>query len=99
MYATLRLYEMTSDWDDSLVRHVDEGFVPLIEDVPGFVAYYSFEGGPRLFASFTITEDRAGADRCNRLAAEYVQKHLADRFTTPPEVTAGTVRTERGRVA
>ena len=95
MYATLRIYEMSEDWDDVLVRHLDEGFVARIAQVPGFVAYYSVEAGPRVFASVTIVGDAAGVRESNRLAAEYVQQHLLDRFPTPPEITTGEVRAHR----
>ena len=95
MYTTLRTYEMAQDWDDELVRHLDEGFVTQVEQVPGFVAYYSLEAGPRVFASVTIFESRDGVEQSNRLAAAYVQRHLLDRFPTSPEITAGEVRSHR----
>ena len=94
MYATLRTYEMAADWDDELVRHL-EGFVTQVEQVPGFVAYYSLEAGARVFASVTIFESRAGVEESNRLAAGYVQRHLLDRFPTSPEITAGVVKAHR----
>ena len=95
MYATLRTYEMAADWDDELVRHLNEGFISQVAQVPGFVAYYSLEAGPRVFASVTIFDDRTGVEESNRLAAEYVQRRLLDRFPTSPEITAGEVRAHR----
>jgi hypothetical protein len=95
MYATLRLYEMAEDWDDALQQRLERDFVPALEQLPGFVAYFSLEAGPRLFASVTVFQERAGAESSNRLAAEYVQTRLADRFPTPPEITAGFIRASR----
>jgi hypothetical protein len=95
MYATVRVYEMSEDWDDVLVDHLENAFVPSLEQLPGFVAYYSLEAGPRVFASVTIFQDRVGAEASNRLAGEYAQRHLADRFPTPPEISAGPVRASR----
>ena len=92
MYATVRIYEMTEDWDEFLQERLDSEFIPALEQIPGFVAYYSVEAGPRLFSSVTIFDDRAGAEASNRMAAELVQRKLADRFPTPPEVTAGPIR-------
>jgi hypothetical protein len=83
---------MTEDWDDALQRRIERDFIPALEQLPGFVGYYSLEAGPRVFASVTVFEDRAGAEGSNRLAAEYAQRNLVDRFPTPPEVTAGPVR-------
>jgi hypothetical protein len=95
MYATLRLYEMSEDWDDLLQERLEGEFIPALEQLAGFVAYYSLDAGPRVFASVTIFEDRIGAEVSNRLAAELVQRKLADRFPSPPEITAGPIRAVR----
>jgi hypothetical protein len=95
MYATLRIYEMSDDWDDALVRHIEDGFVPRIESLPGFVSYQCLEAGSRVFASVTIFSSRAGAEASDKAATSYVQRHLADRFPSPPEITAGEVRAGR----
>jgi hypothetical protein len=97
VFGTVRLYEMTQDWDDHLLERLDNDFVPAVAELAGFVAYYSLEAGARVFASVTIFEDRAGAEASNRLAAHYVQHNLADRFPSPPEITAGPVRASRVR--
>ena len=91
MFATVRVYEMSSDWDDELVKHLDEGFLPEVRRVPGFVAYYTIQAGPRVFASVTVCEDRAGAEESNKVASRYVMDHLADRFPSWPEITLGEV--------
>jgi hypothetical protein len=90
---------MTEDWDDQLLERLENDFVPAVAGLPGFVAYYSLEAGVRVFASVTILEDHAGAEASNRLAAQYVQRNLADRFPSPPEITAGPVRAWRVRPA
>jgi hypothetical protein len=95
MYAVVRTYEMAEDWDDTLLRHLTEDFVPTIEKLAGFVSYHALHAGERLFCSVTIFEDRGGAAESNRLAADYVQRHLADRFLTSPEITSGEVVVSR----
>jgi hypothetical protein len=94
MYATVRIYEMTSDWDDDLVSHVETGFLPLVRGVDGFVSYQCFEAGPRLFASVTLCRDVGSAEEVNKVAGRYAQDHLADRFPSSPEITSGEVRAE-----
>src|SRR6266508_3861643 len=37
MHATVRVYEMSEDWDDALVDHLDNAFVPALEELPEFV--------------------------------------------------------------
>jgi hypothetical protein len=44
MYATVRRYEGVTDPAEA-GRRVDEGFVPLIQELPGFVAYYWVDAG------------------------------------------------------
>ncbi len=45
-----------------------------------------------MFASVTVFDERTGAEASNRLAAEFVQRKVADRFATPPEITDGPIR-------
>ncbi len=92
MYASIRIYDMGADWNDELIRHLDEEFIPAVAALPGFQGYLALEAGPRLFASVTLFEDRTGAEASNRVAAEFVQKRLIDVFPSSPEITAGVVR-------
>ena len=39
MYATVRRYEGVTD-PSEVGRQVEEGFIPIISEMPGFVAYY-----------------------------------------------------------
>ncbi|MGT2532291.1 hypothetical protein ACU4GG_38470 [Streptomyces nojiriensis] len=72
-------------------RRVDEGFVPLLRQVPGFVAYYWIDAGGGVMVSTSVYEDRAGAEESVRRAAEFVRDNLASLLPTPPQVTAGEV--------
>src|ERR1700704_6272095 len=96
MYTVVRTYEMSDDWDDGLCKHLEQSFVPSVEQLPGFVSYQAFEADKRLFCSVTVFQDRAGAEASNRLPAQDVQQHLADRFPTLPEITQGEVRASGG---
>lgn len=44
MYAVVRRYEGVTDPAEA-GRRVEEGFVPLLRQVPGFVAYYWVDAG------------------------------------------------------
>ncbi len=39
MYVTVRRYEGASD-PSEVARRVNEGFLPIIREIPGFVDYY-----------------------------------------------------------
>ena len=44
MYATVRRYEGVSD-PSEVARIVNEGFLPIIREIPGFVDYYFADAG------------------------------------------------------
>ncbi|MFB7499448.1 hypothetical protein ACFC09_33020 [Streptomyces sp. NPDC056161] len=90
MYAVVRRYEGVTDPAEA-GRRVDEGFVPLLRQVPGFVAYYWIDAGEGVMVSTSIYEDRAGADESVRTAADFVRDNLVSLLPNPPQVTAGQV--------
>ncbi|GLW03413.1 hypothetical protein Slala05_70430 [Streptomyces lavendulae subsp. lavendulae] len=90
MYAVVRRYERVSDPAEA-GRRVDEGFVPLLRQVPGFVAYYWVDAGGGVMVSMSVFEDQAGADASIKRAADFVRDNLASLLPEPPQVTAGQV--------
>ena len=53
------------------------------------------DAGNDTVASISIFQDQAGADESNRLAADWVRGNLLELVRTPPDTTAGEVRTSR----
>jgi hypothetical protein len=90
MYATVRRYEGVTDPTEA-GRRVNEGFVPLISQVPGFVAYFWVDAGSGVMISTSVFQDQAGAEESNRRAADYVRQNLAPLLPKPPQITAGEV--------
>jgi hypothetical protein len=90
MYATIRRYEEVTDPAEA-GRRVGEGFVPLIREIPGFVAYYWIDAGEGVMASTSVFEDREGAKASTERAAEWVRENLASLLPNPPIVVAGEV--------
>jgi hypothetical protein len=90
MYGTVRRYEGVTDAAEA-GRRVAEGFVPLIKQIPGFVAYYWVDAGGGVMASTSVFEDRAGAEESTEKAADWVRENIASLLPNPPQVTAGEV--------
>ena len=90
MYATVRRYDGVTDPAEA-GRRVAEGFVPLLKEIPGFIAYYWVDAGGGLMASTSVFEDRSGAEASTERAAEWVQQNIASLLPNPPQVTAGEV--------
>ena len=87
MYTAVRTYT-TSD-PAELARRVQEEFVPMMRDLPGFIGYYVVDGGDGKMASVTVCQDAAAVEESNRRAAAWVQERLAELITGTPNVIAG----------
>ncbi|MEU9148908.1 hypothetical protein [Streptomyces sp. NPDC048349] len=90
MYAAVRRYEGVTDPAEA-GRLVKEGFVPLLRQVTGFVAYYWVDAGDGVMVSTSVFQDRAGAEESVTRAAEFVRDNLASLLPHPPQVMAGEV--------
>ena len=95
MYVSVRRYEMDAETVDELMRRVEEGFVPIISNAPGFIAYYALDAGEGVVASISIFTDQAGAEESNRMAVDYVKENLAALLQFLPEITAGEVKVHK----
>ena len=92
MYVAVRRYQTEPGSIDELARRAQQGFVPLMRQVPGFVAYYGVDAGNNVIVTISIFQDQAGAEESNRRAADWVKQNLAELVQGPPEITAGEVR-------
>ncbi|MFJ9740903.1 hypothetical protein [Streptomyces sp. NPDC101166] len=90
MYAAVRRYEGVTDAAEA-ARLVNEGFVPLMQQVSGFVAYYWIDVGDGVMVSTSVFQDRAGAEESISKAADFVRDNLAALLPNPPQVMAGEV--------
>ena len=90
MYATVRRYEGVTNPGEA-ARRVNEGFVPLISQIPGFVSYYWVDAGDGVMISTSVFQDQGGAVESNTRAADWVRQNLASLLPNPPQITAGEV--------
>jgi hypothetical protein len=90
MEATVRRYEGITD-PAEVGRRVGEEFVPLLRELPGFVAYYWVDAGDGVMVSMSVFEDRASAEASTQRASAWVADNAAEMMPNPPQVTAGTV--------
>jgi hypothetical protein len=90
MWGAVRRYEGITDPAEA-GRLVDQSFVPLLEQVPGFVAYYWIDAGDGVMASLSVYENQAGADESVRIAHDWVRDNAATLIPNPPQVTEGNV--------
>ena len=95
MYAAVRRFEGVTD-SQKVMQVAKEGFVPIISQMPGFVAYYLVDAGDGVTVSTSIFEHKDAEEQSTFRAGEFVQEHLVPLMPNPPQVTAGEVVVYKG---
>ena len=90
MYVAVRRYEGVSD-SQKVAQVAQEGFVPIISEMPGFVAYYLVAAGDGVTVSTSVFEHKDAEEQSTFRAGEFVAEHLAPLLPNPPQITAGEV--------
>jgi hypothetical protein len=90
MYVAVRRFEGVSD-PQKVAQVAEEGFVPIISELPGFVAHCVVDAGDGVMVGISIFEHKDAEEESTFLAGEFVAKHLAPLLPNPPQVTAGEV--------
>ena len=88
MYVTVRRYEGVADPSEA-GRLVEEGFIPIISEIPGFVAYYWVDAGEGVMVSTSVFEHKDAEEQSNWAAGDFVANNLASLLPNPPQITAG----------
>jgi hypothetical protein len=96
MYGAIRTYRLTDA--EELSRRVRDEFVPMVRDVPGFIAYYVVDAGGGKISSVTICEDREGVEESTARAADWVGERVAPMIESGPEITIGEITVDHARV-
>jgi hypothetical protein len=89
MYVAVRRYEGVSD--PQKVAQVAQDFVPIISELPGFVAHYLVDAGDGVMVATSVFEHKAAEEQSTFVAGEFVAEHLEPLMPNPPQVTAGEV--------
>ena len=90
LYATVRRYVGVTNPSEA-ARRVNDGFVPLISRIPGFVDYYWIDAGGGVMISVSVFQSLASAEQSNKIAADFARKNLASVIPNKPQITAGEV--------
>ena len=90
MYAAVRRYEGVTD-SKEVARQVEEHFLPIISEMPGFVAYYLVDAGDGVMVSTSIFEHQAAEEQSSWKAGQFTAEHIASLSPNPPQITAGDV--------
>ena len=90
MYVAVRRYEGVTD-PQRVAKVAQEDFVPLISELPGFVAHYTLDVGDGVMVGISVFEHKDAEEQSTYRAGELVGEHLEPLMPNPPQVTAGEV--------
>jgi hypothetical protein len=90
MYATVRRYEGVTD-PSEVTRLAQEGFIPIISEMPGFVAFYFVDAGDGVMISTSVFEHKEAEEQSNWRAGQFVAQREASLLPNPPQITDGEV--------
>src|SRR3954453_19651753 len=91
MHTTIRHYEGVTDTGE-VVRSINEGFVPIIRDIEGFVNYSVVDAGGGTLITISTFEGRSGAEESDNRSWEWTrEQNLDSLIPNRPQITAGEV--------
>ena len=90
MYVAVSRYEGVTD-PQKAAQEVEESFLPIISEMPGFVAYYCVDAGDGVMVSTSVFEHKAAEEQSTFRAGKFVAEDLGLLSPNPPQVTAGEV--------
>lgn len=91
MYAAIRQAKAKTGMAEELSRRIKEGAIPIISDVPGFMAYYVVYAPDDTVTAISIFNDHAGAEESNRRALAWIEQNLAPLLAGPAVAMAGPI--------
>jgi hypothetical protein len=92
-HLVIRLRQPEPDWPvDEVLALIGEGYVPLVQDIPGFVMYFeSAVPGSGSQAYVGVFDDKTGADVSTRVAGEWLTDNAYTFFDGDPTVAEGAI--------
>jgi hypothetical protein len=82
-----------------VMASIEAGYVPLLREVPGFVAYIGVADPASTASAFiTICADKAGTDESTRLAGQWLTDNGYDYFEGDPVVLEGPIGIAAGNL-
>src|SRR3712207_3627468 len=93
----MRQYRISPDQIDRTMHLADMELADRLAEEPGFVAYELMAAEDGTICSMTTFEDRAGAERSQELAAEFVRDHLGGIEIERTGAMTGEVMVSRAR--
>jgi hypothetical protein len=91
MFTIVRKFRLTRGSIGDVTQRVNDSFVPLLRDLPGFNRYYLLDGGQDTLISIRVFDTADEALTSNEIAAEWMRDNVMEFVKGMPDVMAGDV--------
>ena len=91
MYAAIRQAKARPGKSEELASRIKEGAIPIISDVPGFMAYYVVYAPDDTVTAIGIFNNFEAAEESNRRALAWIEQNLGPLLASPATALAGPV--------
>ena len=91
MFTIIRKFTLIRGSVEEVARRVQDSFVPLLRDLPGFREYFLLDGGPDVLISIRVFDSADEALASNEIAATWIRNNVLEFTKGMPEVMAGNV--------
>jgi heme-degrading monooxygenase HmoA len=90
MFTSIRKYKMRPGSAEELAQRVQESFVPIVRQMPGFRGYYLLDGGPDVLITISMFDTVDEALESNAKSADWVRCHVLEFTKGLPEIMVGS---------
>lgn len=90
MFTSIRKYKVKHGSAEELARRVQESFVPIVRQMPGFRGYYLLDGGPDVLITISMFDTIDEALEFNAKSADWVRNHVLEFTRGMPEIMVGS---------
>lgn len=87
MYIVIRKYSTASP--SEVMQKIQEGFVPLVSNMPGFINYYAFTSKEDEIVIVNMFDSEINGQNSNDLAAKWVDENIAHLYSGGPVIFQG----------
>jgi hypothetical protein len=92
MHGVLRHYTLDAKNVNEIVRRVAADGIKIIKAIPGFVSYGIMDAGQGHFLTYSVYQNKSGAEESTRKAAAWIKDNIASMIPSPPRVLQGEIR-------
>jgi heme-degrading monooxygenase HmoA len=90
MFTSIRKHRVKHGSTEELARRVQESFVPIVRQMPGFRGYYLLDGGPDVLITISMFDSVDEALESNAKSADWVRNNVLEFTKGLPEVMVGS---------